>query len=74
MSEWRESSCSGLLNIPPVSQESESSDEDEVEDIDPANADSAVDHDDDGNDKSAEVADTKTDDKTAKAKVFSALF
>lgn len=59
---YRESSCSGLLNIPPVSQESESSDEDEVEDIDPANADNTVDHDGDDNDKSAEVVDTKAGD------------
>ena len=57
-----------------MSQQSESPDEDEAENSDPANTDSAVDHDDNGNDKSAEVADTKTDDKTAKAKVFSALF
>ena len=57
-----------------MSQQSESPDEDEAENSDPANTDNTVDPDNDGNDKSAEVADTKTDDKTAKAKVFSALF
>ena len=67
-----------------MSQESESSDEDEVEDVDPANADSAVDHDDDGNDKSAEVVDTKagdthtgdqkTDSKKMNTKVLLTLF
>ena len=57
-----------------MSQQSESPDEDEAENSEPANTDNTVDPDNDGNDKSAEVADTKTDDKTAKAKVFSALF
>ena len=45
-----------------MSQESESLEEDEVEDIDPANADSTADHGDDGNEKSAEVVDTKAGD------------